>query len=61
MLSFLLMVSPVFINPLFNDYQPLEEGPQKEKILSLARANAVPADNVYFSMLRSSLSVSALM
>ena len=47
MLSFVFMVSPVFINPLFNDYQSLEEGPLKEKILSLARANAVPADDVY--------------
>ena len=47
MLSFVFMVSPVFINPLFNDYQSLEEGPLKEKILSMARANAVPADDVY--------------
>ena len=47
MLAFLFLVSPVFINPLFNDYQSLEEGPLKEKILSLARADAVPADDVY--------------
>ncbi|MCZ6501751.1 MAG: M48 family metallopeptidase [Gammaproteobacteria bacterium] len=47
MLAFLFLVSPVFINPLFNDYQSLEEGPLKEKILSLARANAVPAEDVY--------------
>lgn len=47
MISFAFTVSPVFISPLFNDYQSLEEGPTKEKILSLARANAVPADDVY--------------
>lgn len=47
MLALLFLVSPVFINPLFNDYQSLEEGPLKDKILSLARANAVPADDVY--------------
>lgn len=42
-----MLISPVFINPLFNEYKPLEEGPVKEAILSLARANGVPADNVY--------------
>jgi STE24 endopeptidase len=42
-----LFISPVFISPLFNDYKPLEEGTLKEGILSLARANGVPVDNVY--------------
>jgi STE24 endopeptidase len=43
----LFFISPVFISPLFNDYKPLEEGPVKEDILSMARANGVPVDNVY--------------
>ena len=47
MLSFVFMVSPVFINPLFNDYQSLAEGSLKTNILSLARANTVPADDVF--------------
>lgn len=42
-----ITISPVFIAPLFNTYTPLEESPLKEKILSMARANGVPADNVY--------------
>jgi STE24 endopeptidase len=38
---------PVFIAPLFNHYSPLPQSPLKSQILSLARANDIPADNVY--------------
>lgn len=41
------MAVPVFISPLFNSYHPLAESPIKEKILSLAKANGIPVDNVY--------------
>jgi STE24 endopeptidase len=47
-LTFLITISPVFIAPLFNDYRPLDEGPIRDSILSLARANGVPADDVYW-------------
>lgn len=40
------MLFPVFIAPLFNDYQPLRDGPVREAVLSMARANMVPVDNV---------------
>jgi STE24 endopeptidase len=45
-LLLLIMVTPVFINPLFNDYEPLPAGPTRDAILSLAHANQVPADDV---------------
>ena len=45
-LLFVITVTPVFINPAFNDYKPLPEGATRESILSLARANQIPADNV---------------
>jgi STE24 endopeptidase len=41
-------VFPVYIAPLFNDYQELEAGPTRDSILSLARANGIPADKVYW-------------
>jgi STE24 endopeptidase len=47
MLGFLVLVSPVYLSPLFNDYQSLEAGPLKERILAIARANGVPAQDVY--------------
>ena len=40
-------IQPVFIAPLFNHFSPLPDSPLKERILSLARANEVPATNVY--------------
>ncbi len=46
-LAIVMLVYPVFIAPLLNHYQPLKDGPVKAEILQLARANGVPADNVY--------------
>ncbi len=45
--AFVMLISPVFIAPLFNTYTPLEEGPVRAAVLSMARANGVPADEVY--------------
>ena len=41
------LVSPLYIATLFNQYTQLPDGPARERILSLARANGVPADGVY--------------
>jgi STE24 endopeptidase len=43
---FVQMIAPVFIAPLFNHYQPLPEGPVREAVLSLARANQIPTGHV---------------
>ncbi len=45
-LMFVFLITPVFVAPLFNEYKPLEEGPTRSAVLSLARANQVPVDNV---------------
>lgn len=42
-----IFAGPVFISPLFNKSTPLPAGPVRAVILSMARANGVPADNVY--------------
>lgn len=42
-----LFIAPVFLMPLFNKYQPLADGKLKQEILSMARANCIPAENVY--------------
>ena len=42
------MIVPVFIAPLFNTYKPLPDGQIRNDILSMARANGIPADNVYY-------------
>ena len=42
-----VFAGPVLISPLFNKSTPLPAGPIRAAILSMARANGVPADNVY--------------
>lgn len=41
------LLGPVLIMPLFNTYTPVEEPEVREAVLSMARANGVPAENVY--------------
>ncbi|HEY4113845.1 MAG TPA: M48 family metallopeptidase [Rhizomicrobium sp.] len=56
----LVVIEPVFIAPVFNHYYPLKEGPVKAEILSMARANGIPATNVYeFNASRQSKRISA--
>ncbi|MCX7206626.1 MAG: M48 family metallopeptidase [Proteobacteria bacterium] len=47
LLSVMMLLGPIYIDPLFNKYQPLTDQKIKEPILSIARANGVPTDNVY--------------
>lgn len=42
-----VMVAPVFIAPLFNTYTEMEDGPLRERIVAMAAAYDVPADNIY--------------
>jgi STE24 endopeptidase len=45
--ALMLLLQPVFIDPLFNRYTELRDPALRGRILSLARANGVPADHVY--------------
>ena len=42
-----LLIGPVYIAPLFNKYTKLEDPRVKDPILSMARANGIPATEVY--------------
>jgi STE24 endopeptidase len=42
-----IALGPVLVAPFFNSYKPLPAGPVRDGILQLARANGVPATNVY--------------
>ncbi len=46
-LAVIIMAGPVFFEPLFNSYTPLPASPVRDAVLSMARANGVPASNVY--------------
>ena len=45
---FVIMVEPVFIAPLFNDYKPLPQGEVRDSILALAQETRIPVDNVFW-------------
>ena len=45
---FVATIAPVYIAPLFNTYKSLPETPLKAQILSMARANGIPATDVYW-------------
>lgn len=45
--AFTAMIAPVFLFPLFNKYTRLPDSSLKREILSLARANGIPATDVY--------------
>lgn len=44
---FLLVIAPVFIEPLFNTYKPLTKREISEPILAMARANQIPVKQVF--------------
>jgi STE24 endopeptidase len=46
-LAVVVTIAPVYIAPLFNKYTALTDARIKDPILSMARANGIPADNVY--------------
>ena len=58
--AFVILIAPVYIAPLFNTYRPLQDSRITDPILSMARANGIPASNVYeFDASRQSNRVSA--
>ena len=57
---FFALIAPVYIAPLFNKYTKLQDASIKDPILSMARANGIPATDVYeFDASRQSNRVSA--
>lgn len=45
--AFVSLIAPVYISPLFNQYTKLQDPTVKDPILSMARANGIPARDVY--------------
>jgi STE24 endopeptidase len=59
-IAFFSLIAPVYIAPLFNKYTKLQDPTIKDPILSMARANGIPATDVYeFDASRQSNRVSA--
>jgi STE24 endopeptidase len=59
-LVFLVLIAPVYIDPLFNKYEPLADQRVKDEILRLARASEIETRDVYqFDASRQTTRVSA--
>lgn len=46
-ISAVLLVAPVLIQPLFNDYKPLPEGPVRTSLTGMAEQAGIPADRIF--------------
>lgn len=46
-LMFAMLLGPVFISPLFNEYNDMEAGPLRDRIVAMAAENEVPSEHIY--------------
>jgi STE24 endopeptidase len=44
---FVQAIGPSYLEPVFNTFYPIKDSPLKQQILSMARANGIPATDVY--------------
>ena len=44
---FMMIVSPILFEPLFNDYTPAPDGPMRDAVVELAHATGTPDDKIY--------------
>jgi STE24 endopeptidase len=55
-----MLVGPVWIDPLFNTYKPVEPGPVRDAVLTMAQADGVPVSSIYeFDASRQATRISA--
>ena len=47
LLTLMIMISPIFIEPLLNKYTPMQAGPVRSEILRIAHEQGIPAEEVF--------------
>ncbi|HEU5482307.1 MAG TPA: M48 family metallopeptidase [Sphingomicrobium sp.] len=47
LLAVLILLAPVFVEPLLNKYTPMDAGPLRSEILRIAHEQGIPTDDVY--------------
>ena len=45
--SVMILIAPIFIEPLLNKYTPMADGPVRSEILKIAHAQKIPTNDVY--------------
>ncbi len=43
----MVVISPIFIEPLFNTYTPAPPGPVRDAVVALAERSGIPSDKIY--------------
>jgi STE24 endopeptidase len=46
-LVLVLVLAPIFLLPLFNSYTPAPDGPVRDAIVEMARANGIPSEKIF--------------
>ena len=46
-ISLIMLLSPIFIEPLFNKYQPVPEGPVRQALVEMAAKADIPQDRIF--------------
>ncbi|WP_165187707.1 M48 family metallopeptidase [Caulobacter soli] len=42
-----MVLSPIYIEPIFNHYTPAPAGPVRDQVVAMAKANGIPADKIF--------------
>lgn len=43
----MMILAPIFIEPLFNDYKPAPPGPVRDEVVAMAKKVGVPSDKIF--------------
>jgi len=46
-ITVMMVLAPIYIEPIFNQYTPAPAGPVRDQVAAMARANGVPADKIF--------------
>ena len=47
LITVMILIAPIFIEPLLNKYTPMADGPVRSEILRIAHAQKIPTNDVY--------------
>lgn len=46
-ITVMMVLAPIYIEPIFNQYTPAPAGPVRDQVVAMARANGIPADKIF--------------
>ena len=46
-IAVMMIIAPIYIEPIFNKYTPAPAGPVRDTVVTMAKANGIPADKIF--------------